>query len=552
MGWLRLQPLRQGYEESFVKGDIFVKMRMYRFRFKHFLIVLALFLDSILSLAFAYTLSYLIDNILLDNNMGLFPYWIVGTVIVTVLCCLSNIFINRFLPLKELLKASIAISRDSLLDLLHLNYKNYSKNDKGYYYNVVTNSSFTYAEITINLYTWWTANIIIVLAVIGVIFYINPIIGGLFALYVPITALASIKPSKISSDYNKRGLPTQDVYLNETRRIIESKREINISKTEKYFYSRYKKSSGAFLNFITKYRFYEILSTEIPIVINKFYSILILSASAILCFHGKMSVGSMLFMYQVLNYVSNPIAAIFETPIRKKANSVNIKRVEDINDQAKELSGFENLRNTDDLVDAASFSLYRDDQERDLLFSTDKLYIKNNSFTVVKGANGSGKSMLINYLTGNIPPDFGTGNIRISRSIDNSSFLTYPTLIVEGSFEDNMLGITPDPDIARILSIDFEDKFIKCNPINLSYGQQQKLNLLRVLSSPFDYLFLDEPMTNLDEETQHRLFEYLVGLKGSKTIVIITHDNVFDAVADDIITISNYSIATGQGSETVV
>ncbi|HBG76909.1 MAG TPA: hypothetical protein DDW86_08120 [Clostridiales bacterium] len=59
-------------------------------------------------------------------------------------------------------------------------------------------------------------------------------------------------------------------------------------------------------------------------------------------------------------------------------------------------------------------------------------------------------------------------------------------------------------------------------------------------------------MMNLDEETQHRLFEYLVGLKGSKTIVIITHDNVFDAVADDIITISNYSIATGQGSETVV
>ena len=165
------------------------------------------------------------------------------------------------------------------------------------------------------------------------------------------------------------------------------------------------------------------------------------------------------------------------------------------------------------------------------------LLIEKSSFTVVKGANGSGKSMLINYLTGNIPPEFGTGDIKIARDIDNSSFLTYPTLVIEGSFEDNMFGIPPDDQIKKLLAIDFEEKQIQCNPINLSYGQQQKLNLLRVLSLPYDYLFLDEPMTNLDVDTQDKLLDYLKSLKGEKTIVVITHDRAFDAIADNVFTI---------------
>ncbi len=343
-------------------------MYLYRYRLKLFLIAMGLCLDAMLALAFASCLSYLVDNILIGGKEALFPSWVLGTVLITICSCLSNIYMNRFLPLKEELNASIVTSRNTLMNLLNLNYKNYSRNDKGYYYNVVTNCAFAYGEITTNLYTYWIANIIIVLAVMGINFYINPMIGALFVLYIPITLAATIKPSQISSDFQKKGMPTQDAYLNETRRIIESKREINISRTKDYFIHRYRKISGQYLNFITKFRFYEILSTALPATVSKFYSILILSVSAVLCFHGKMTVGSILFIYQVLNYVSDPISAVFDSLIRKKVNQTNISRVETIHEQAKEPSGFERLRATDHLVDASSFSLYRDDREKDLLF----------------------------------------------------------------------------------------------------------------------------------------------------------------------------------------
>ena len=50
-------------------------------------------------------------------------------------------------------------------------------------------------------------------------------------------------------------------------------------------------------------------------------------------------------------------------------------------------------------------------------------------------------------------------------------------------------------------------------------------------------LFLDEPLSNLDVETQKNLVDYVSGLKGKKTIVIIMHSDEFDDKADGIIRI---------------
>lgn len=191
---------------------------------------------------------------------------------------------------------------------------------------------------------------------------------------------------------------------------------------------------------------------------------------------------------------------------------------------------------------AESFDLFRDNERVSLLYRIRDLKIKQNDLVILKGPNASGKTMLINYLTGNIDPDFGVGTIEIAKDIENYSFLTYPVLIVEGSFQENLLGINPIEELIRILNIDFSDKIITTNPINLSYGQQQKLNLLRTLSKKSQYLFLDEPFTNLDQETQDNLIHYLQKIKGTKTIVIIMHDKVLDPYADRIFTIENQSI----------
>lgn len=58
----------------------------------------------------------------------------------------------------------------------------------------------------------------------------------------------------------------------------------------------------------------------------------------------------------------------------------------------------------------------------------------------------------------------------------------------------------------------------------LSGGQQQRCLIARALASKPDILFLDEPTANVDAEAQSEILRILNALKGSMTILMVTHD----------------------------
>ena len=61
---------------------------------------------------------------------------------------------------------------------------------------------------------------------------------------------------------------------------------------------------------------------------------------------------------------------------------------------------------------------------------------------------------------------------------------------------------------------------------NLSSGQQQRVFIARAIVNHPCILFLDEPTTGVDAETQERFYEMLGGLNRKEriTIVLVTHD----------------------------
>jgi len=128
---------------------------------------------------------------------------------------------------------------------------------------------------------------------------------------------------------------------------------------------------------------------------------------------------------------------------------------------------------------------------------------------------------------------------KVNSDFADAAYLTYPLIVVEGDLKENMFGGTINENIIDLLGIDFMEKEIKDNPINLSYGQQQKVNLLRVLSSNKSLIVLDEPLTSLDERTQANIINYIKDLKGKMTIIIIMHSSDLDDDADLILEISN-------------
>ncbi len=70
-------------------------------------------------------------------------------------------------------------------------------------------------------------------------------------------------------------------------------------------------------------------------------------------------------------------------------------------------------------------------------------------------------------------------------------------------------------------------------------GQRQKLHLLRTLSKETNLFILDEPFSNLDKETTIKLTEYIISLKGKKTVLVIVHSDEFDRYANMILRIEN-------------
>jgi len=59
---------------------------------------------------------------------------------------------------------------------------------------------------------------------------------------------------------------------------------------------------------------------------------------------------------------------------------------------------------------------------------------------------------------------------------------------------------------------------------SLSGGQKRRVLVARALAAQSELLILDEPAANMDAQSEARLFDTLGKLKGSATILIVTHD----------------------------
>ena len=156
------------------------------------------------------------------------------------------------------------------------------------------------------------------------------------------------------------------------------------------------------------------------------------------------------------------------------------------------------------------------------------------------GANGVGKSTLLNLLTEEMPP--------FSGEIDRGE------TVVFGYYNQNGLQFDPEDtvidavrEIAEVvttsggsLSVDkFLTRFLFPHSVHnnkistLSGGERRRLYLVTVLMRNPNFLILDEPTNDLDIMSLNVLEEYLASFKGC--VIIVSHDRYFlDKLADHI------------------
>ena len=161
------------------------------------------------------------------------------------------------------------------------------------------------------------------------------------------------------------------------------------------------------------------------------------------------------------------------------------------------------------------------------LFSEVYLRCEGGERIALLGENGTGKTTLLNILTGSEKPD--SGSVRPGPSV-KAAYL--PQVIhfdhPERSILDTMLyelDITPQSARNRLAAYQFtgEDVFKKVSV--LSGGELSRLRLCMLMDESINLLILDEPTNHLDIDSREWLEEAVEAFDG--TLLFVSHDRYF-------------------------
>lgn len=177
--------------------------------------------------------------------------------------------------------------------------------------------------------------------------------------------------------------------------------------------------------------------------------------------------------------------------------------------------------------------------------------LSQGQLTVLTGASGSGKSVLLRVLAGLSP--LTTGNIWLNvdknqqQNIHETSAIEWRTQVallaqhpqlIEGSVLDNLQlpyslhanqhsSFNIDWHIKQLGFLQRSQAFLQQSAAHLSGGERQLVNTLRLLQLQPQVLLLDEPTAALDADTANNLIQLLMHwlqAEPHRAMLWVTHD----------------------------
>ncbi len=424
-------------------------------------------------------------------------------------------------------------------DILAAPQRAFARHEKGHFVNVLMNSTDIYGTISACANVRIPGAVLSLLCIVAIAALIDPLMSVLVVIYAPVFWLALRLPSRALAELQRDVLPVQDAWLGESKRIVENKRSVNADGAEGYFSARYRGRSEAFLRAVMRYRFLELLISSLPALLSCVLAAAMMGVAAWRCLTVGAGVGQVLVAYSLAQLVQAPLTAIAQRVAQVRGNLPHVERLREVAAAAAEPSGFETLAANQGgtpvaRVDGTLWATPERGAGGKRLFAGE-FEVHPGELVVVRGANGSGKSRLLDFLRGLSDPTDLDGEAALAPELLDAAYLTYPVPVFAGDLPYNLLGGAADPKVAEVLDLgDLPERAITDQPLNLSLGELQKLGLLRALSRPEPIVLLDEPLANLDAATSARLCSYLADLRGRRTVVAIMHSDDLDAAADAI------------------
>ena len=193
------------------------------------------------------------------------------------------------------------------------------------------------------------------------------------------------------------------------------------------------------------------------------------------------------------------------------------------------------------------------------------LYVSEGEMLILKGVSGSGKSTLLSIIGSLIKPSSG------SVIIDNQSIAKLPDLHAS-AFRAEKLGfifqsfnLFEELSVADNISIPLIEQSLSPKELKehiktamktahiehkadtairlLSGGEKQRCAIARALVNSPKVILCDEPTANLDSDNSQKFITTIKELNSQgKTIIIATHDTLFESIGARVVHIQNGTI----------
>jgi ABC-type multidrug transport system fused ATPase/permease subunit len=293
---------------------------------------------------------------------------------------------------------------------------------------------------------------------------------------------------------------------------------------------------------------------------------LVLWRGAHLILVGAMTVGALTVYLSYLSKFFKPVKDLATTTNAIAQAAVGVDRIRAILD-------------TDDVIperpDAIEPAVIKGEivfEHVAFAYSADAPVLKDVSFTIkpgqmvgVVGPTGSGKSTVVSLIPRFYDSTSGTVKIdgrdvrdyKIQPLRDQIGYVLQDTVLFRGTIRDNIAFGSPNATkegIVAAAKLANADEFIARMPqgydtmvgdrgLTLSGGQRQRIGIARVMVRNSPILLLDEPTAALDSESERSVIEALERLMKGRTVVTIAHRLSTIRDADLIIVVAEGVVA---------
>lgn len=505
---------------------------------KSFISILFLsFFLTLFSVLSSFSFQFFLDSIIYKEPksyfyllfIGLFGIYCVQAIVIYFRGKLLNYFNYQF---------DYSLTMASFKQIIHLPYRYYSSKTTG---DIL--SRFQDLETIRNILSKFVFTILIdsffMVVVFIVLYFMNStlfiivlflfiLFFGIFILFRPFFQktmdVCQRKKAEITS------YMVEKISAYETIKGIHLESKVSLDLRNEYL--PYLRKISSLESSINKEESLKILFQNIGILI-------LLFIGSFLVMKEKMTIGSVLTFYSLLQLVLEPMKNLLSFDYQYCEAKNALKRMVEIFYEEKDNGTLNSLPLASIELKKLSFSYTNQS-----ILKNVSLTIKSGEKVLLLGSSGSGKSTILKLLMGyyktsgkmifinDIPLEeykkeaFEESILYLSQNENLFTDTLYNNLVLNRKCkQEDVYELIRLCEIEEIISKNSlgSQMLIEEGGFNLSGGQKQRIILARTLLSPFKYLLIDEGMNQMDKNLERRILKRMFDKYFDKTIIMVSH-----------------------------